>query len=173
MRHPLLGIKAGLELLSRTLGPQLTGLDVFRLVSSQVARLEELLRTWQDLFASPLSGASTFAVEPIVSRALDLFGHRLRPFGDRFSYAPHAEAKGHGIAQALLHATSNVVANALDEAERSQGRLLVRVLDAGQKVEVRVSDEGSGIAAPDRARIFEPRFTTKKGGSGLGLYIAH
>jgi signal transduction histidine kinase len=173
MRHPLLGIKAGLELLSRALGPQLTGLDDFRLVGSQVSRLEELVRTWQDLFASPLSGAVTFAVEPVVARALDLFGHRLRPLGDRFSYAPDKEAKGHGVAQALLHATSNLVANALDEAERGPGRLLVRVLDAVQQVEVRVSDEGSGIAAANRERIFERRFTTKERGSGLGLYIAH
>src|SRR5207237_5925034 len=133
MRHPLLGIKGGLELLSRALGPQLTSLDDFRLVTAQVARLEELLRSWQDLFSSPLSGAATFAVEPVVSRALDLFGHRLRPFGDRFSYAPHAEAKGHGVAQALLHATSNLVANALDEAERGPARLLVRVLHAGHQ----------------------------------------
>jgi signal transduction histidine kinase len=173
MRHPLFGIKAGLELLSRSLGTQLTGLDDFRLVSSQVARLEELLRTWQDLFASPLSGTATFSVEPVVSRALDLFGHRLRAFGDRFSYVPHAQAMGHGIPQALLHATSNVVANALDEAERTEGRLLVRVLDGEEQVEVRVSDEGSGIVAANRERIFEPRFTTKERGSGLGLYIAH
>jgi signal transduction histidine kinase len=173
MRHPLLGIKAGLELLSRALGPQLTGLDDFRLVGSQVSRLEELVRTWQDLFASPLSGAVTFGVEPVVSRALDLFGHRLRPLGDRFSYVPDADAKGHGVAQALLHATSNLVANALDEAERGPGRVLVRVLDAAQQVEVRVSDEGSGIAAANRERIFERRFTTKERGSGLGLYIAH
>jgi len=173
MRHPLLGIKGGLELLSRALGPQLTSLDDFRLVTAQVARLEELLRSWQDLFASPLSGAATFAVEPVVSRALDLFAHRLRPFGDRFSYVPDAAVKAHGVAQALLHATSNLVANALDEAERGAGRLLVRVLVAAQQVEVRVSDDGSGIATADRDRIFERRFTTKERGSGLGLYIAH
>jgi len=173
MRHPLLGIKAGLELLSRELGPQLTGLDDFRLVAAQVARLEELLRTWQDLFASPLSGAATFAVEPVVSRALDLFGHRLRPFGDRFTYAPHPEAKAHGVAQALLHATVNLVANAVDETEGGPGRLLVRVLDAEDQVEVRVSDDGPGVLPAHRGRIFDRRFTTKKRGSGLGLYIAH
>jgi signal transduction histidine kinase len=173
MRHPLLGIKAGLELLSRELGERLTGLDDFRLVGAQVARLEELLRTWQDLFASPLSSAATFAVEPVVSRALDLFGHRLRPFGARFSYAPHSGAKAHGVPQALLHATMNLVANAVDETESGPGRLLVRVLDAANEVEVRVSDEGSGILPANRERIFDRRFTTKERGSGLGLFIAH
>src|SRR5205823_6703074 len=67
----------------------------------------------------------------------------------------------------------NLVANAVDEAERSQGRVLVRVLDAAHQIEVRVSDEGSGIVAANRDRIFEPRFTTKERGNGLGLYIAH
>jgi len=173
MRHPLLGIKAGLELLSRELGAELTGLDDFRLVTAQVARMEELLRTWQDLFASPLSGAETFAVDPVVSRALDLFGHRLRPFGDRFSYASRPEAKAHGVAQALLHATMNLVANAVDETEHGPGRLMVRVLDADERIEVRVSDDGEGIHPAHRDRIFDRRFTTKKRGSGLGLYIAH
>jgi signal transduction histidine kinase len=172
MRHPLLGIKAGLELLSRSLGPQLTGHDDYRLVTGQVARLEELLRSWQDLFASPLTAAAPFDAELVVSRVLDLFSHRLRPLGARFSYAPQTDRKAHGIAQALLHATSNVVANALDEAERSQARVLVRLLDAGQSVEVRVSDDGGGIAPANRERIFEPRFSTKERGSGLGLYIA-
>ena len=172
IRHPLFGIKAGLELLARTLGRELTGLDDFRLVCTQVARLEELLRTWQDVFASPASAAATFAVEPVVSRALDLFGQRLRSLGNRFSYVPHAKAKGHGIAQALFHATSNVVANALDEADRAHCKVLVRVLDGEHEVEVRVSDDGSGIVPDHCEHIFEPRFTTKARGSGLGLYIA-
>jgi two-component system nitrogen regulation sensor histidine kinase NtrY len=172
MRHPLLGIKAGLVLLSRTLGPQLTGLDDFRLVTDQVGRLEELLRTWQDLFASPLTKSASFAVGPVVSRALDLFGHRVRPLGERFTYDGQVEATGYGIAQAFFHATSNVVANALDEAERSGGKVLVRVLDGEREVEVRVSDDGSGIDDAHRELVFEPRFTTKDCGNGLGLYIA-
>jgi signal transduction histidine kinase len=172
LRHPLLGIKAGLVLLSRTLGSQLTGLDDFRLVTDQVARLEELLRTWQDLFASPLTQSASFAVGPVVSRALDLFGHRVRPLGERFTYDRRVEAMGYGIAQALFHATSNVVANALDEAEQSGGKVLVRVLDGERDVEVRVSDDGSGIDAAHRDLVFEPRFTTKDCGNGLGLYIA-
>jgi signal transduction histidine kinase len=146
MRHPLLGIKAGLELLSRSLGTELTRHDDFRLVTGQVARLEELLRSWQDLFASPLTVATSFDAELVVSRVLDLFSHRLRPLGARFSYAPQTTAKVRGIAQALL--------------------------DSGHAVEVRVSDDGSGIAETDRERIFERRFSTKALGSGLGLYIA-
>ena len=43
---------------------------------------------------------------------------------------------------------------------------------AGDRVEVRVADQGPGIAAADLAQIFDPYFTTKRGGTGLGLPIA-
>jgi PAS domain S-box-containing protein len=47
-------------------------------------------------------------------------------------------------------------------------------LDAGRRfVRIIVRDEGSGIPEADRQRIFDPYFTTKAGGSGLGLTTCH
>ena len=40
-----------------------------------------------------------------------------------------------------------------------------------QKLRITVSDNGSGIPEADRDRLFEPNFTTKSGGMGLGLAI--
>src|SRR5688500_8846133 len=42
----------------------------------------------------------------------------------------------------------------------------------GQAVAIAVEDEGKGVAAEDRERIFEPYVTTKATGTGLGLAIA-
>jgi signal transduction histidine kinase len=38
---------------------------------------------------------------------------------------------------------------------------------------VRVEDRGSGISAEHLKTVFEPFFTTRQGGTGLGLYICH
>ena len=52
MRHPLLGIKAGLELLALRVGAAATGTEEWRMVTAQTARLEELFRTYQGLFTA-------------------------------------------------------------------------------------------------------------------------
>jgi len=45
--------------------------------------------------------------------------------------------------------------------------------DAYKRIEIRVSDTGTGISERDLAHIFDPYFTTKSTGTGLGLAIAH
>jgi two-component system sensor histidine kinase HydH len=61
------------------------------------------------------------------------------------------------------------------EAMDHGGVLTVRAeaAAAGRRMEIRVSDTGSGIRPEDLPNIFEPYFTTKPGGTGLGLAIAH
>ena len=51
------------------------------------------------------------------------------------------------------------------------GALTLRGRRAGATVQLDVCDTGSGIPPEQRARIFEPLYTTKAGGTGLGLYI--
>ncbi len=67
----------------------------------------------------------------------------------------------------------NLVDNAID-ATRSQGRVVVATeYDRGEgRVRLSVADDGPGIRAEDREKLFVPHFSTKKGGSGLGLSIA-
>ena len=51
------------------------------------------------------------------------------------------------------------------------GTLTLRGHRSGATVQLDVCDTGSGIPPEQRARIFEPLYTTKAGGTGLGLYI--
>jgi len=73
------------------------------------------------------------------------------------------------IRQALL----NIVKNAM-ESIRAQGRVALSVSKEGSRwVAVRISDTGIGLDPKDLDRIFEPDFTTKEKGLGLGLALAH
>jgi signal transduction histidine kinase len=69
----------------------------------------------------------------------------------------------------------NLILNGLDamtSVATDRRRLLVRTAAAAGYVEVSVTDTGGGIAEGTLARIFEPFFSTKRDGMGLGLSIA-
>ena len=64
----------------------------------------------------------------------------------------------------------NLVKNAID-AMKGRGNLDVVILDEGKVLKIRVSDSGKGIPKNQFRRIFEPGFTTKRRGWGLGLSL--
>lgn len=66
----------------------------------------------------------------------------------------------------------NLFLNALG-AVASGGRVIIqtRFLAPEKYIEVEVIDDGPGISTVDRDRVFEPFFTTRKDGVGLGLYL--
>lgn len=65
----------------------------------------------------------------------------------------------------------NLVKNSVD-AMQNKGAVNVFVTDSDSRVTISVSDTGPGIAKPLHKRIFEPGFTTKTRGWGLGLSLA-
>jgi two-component system NtrC family sensor kinase len=64
----------------------------------------------------------------------------------------------------------NLILNAV-QACHSGGRVTVTT-DAGERIRIRVADTGCGIRAENRARIFEPFFSLREGGTGLGLFLS-
>ncbi|MGM0635736.1 MAG: sensor histidine kinase [Bacteroidota bacterium] len=70
----------------------------------------------------------------------------------------------------LIRVVTNLVKNALQATnEKDQARILVEIKSEEKEVSLSVSDNGRGISEENQAKIFEPKFTTKSGGMGLGL----
>jgi PAS domain S-box-containing protein len=70
----------------------------------------------------------------------------------------------------LQHALINLLLNAV-QACKPGGRVSVGV-EAGDAIRIRVTDNGCGIAAENRKRIFDPFFSVRQGGTGLGLFLS-
>jgi PAS domain S-box-containing protein len=70
----------------------------------------------------------------------------------------------------LRQACLNLVRNAM-EAAGPEGYIRLSTSDLGDRVEIRVADDGCGITQEDLPHIFEPFFTTKRDGTGLGLAV--
>jgi signal transduction histidine kinase len=64
----------------------------------------------------------------------------------------------------------NLCRNAVDAMDGS-GRIIIEVSDLQQYVYIDISDTGKGIPRSSQKTIFEPGFTTKKRGWGLGLSL--
>ncbi len=75
----------------------------------------------------------------------------------------------------MIHALMNILSNAADAALAGRAAPRVSLIaSAGPRggVELVISDNGAGVAAEDRDRIFQPFFTTKADGTGVGLSFA-
>ena len=142
-------------------------------IRTQLARLEDLVqdrlslmrigqlaRTLQDLGAV-LQAWATAWQELAAARGVTLQVEGVATLGQ---VAFHSTT----LHRALL----NLVQNALDAMEPG-GTLSVRGQATATQVQLHVQDTGVGIPTAQHARIFEPLYTTKPGGSGLGLYIVH
>ena len=110
----------------------------------------------------------------VVQPALQLVAHQARD-------ASVSIRVGSGISQMSVHADPvrleqvfvNLLTNALDAVAGARERWIV--LDAagsGDTVEISVADSGPGVPADSRDRIFEPMYTTKEPGAGLGLGLS-
>jgi signal transduction histidine kinase len=65
----------------------------------------------------------------------------------------------------------NLLLNAIEAVDAQSGRIGVEARDAGAGQSILVTDNGRGIAAADREQIFEPYFTKRADGTGLGLAL--
>jgi signal transduction histidine kinase len=74
----------------------------------------------------------------------------------------------------LRRILENLIGNAVDAARAGGGSVMVKIAPADdwERVRIEVEDDGPGLTPGELARVFEDFFTTKPGGTGLGLSVA-
>ena len=114
----------------------------------------------------------------VLQAAVGLVGNKLKKATTRFKFSlPRGPVMVLGNFQRLEQVVVNVLINAC-EALTSTDQPIEAVLTRDEKAglaELRVTDQGAGIAEEDLKHIFDPFFTTKRdqGGTGLGLSVSH
>ncbi len=146
-------------------------LNKLALVSGQLQRIRTTLRELVE-FSRPASTArSRVALGEVLDEALNIAKYYKRTRGRIASPAlPPDLPPLYGVRDQLVQVFLNLVLNAIDATDKD-GRVELGVARTAGGVEVEVRDDGSGIRPEDAARLFQPYFTTKKHGTGLGLFV--
>ncbi len=175
VRNPLFSISATVDALESEFGQRPEFAEYSVLLRSQVGRLTQLMRDLLD-YGKPsvLRPAPTRFVD-VVRRATRSCFALARERQVRVEEEVPVEMPPLAIEAARVEqAVENLLANAIQHGPSgSVVRVRAAVEAAGGQATVRctVEDEGPGIAAEDRDRLFEPFFSRRKGGTGLGLPI--
>ena len=177
IRNPLGVIKGSAEMLNQKLGSaDPLSSELAGYISSEVNRLSALVSRFLD-FARPLHADPEPAeITAILDRALKSVAEQWKggPVRVTRKYSPRlplAVLDENLCEQVFV----NLVQNAYEAMGDAGGELHVSVepLESGalRRIEVRLADSGPGIPTEQREQIFNPFFTTKKSGVGLGLSI--
>lgn len=141
-------------------------------IEGEVARLHRSLEVLLAHTRPPAEEAERFALQEAISE----LEHLLRPQARQQRVEVRVEQPPQtlllvGRRDQIEQALVNVAVNAL-EAMPEGGELALAVTAEEQEVIVTIHDTGPGIPAENRETIFDMHMTTKKNGSGIGLYAA-
>ncbi len=175
VRNPLNAAKLQLELLERRLrrtdsDPRL--LQAAELVHQEIARLTLLLNEFLS-FARPADLSTTSADLVALTRhviELERPAAALREV--TIELAAPAQIDADVDATKIHQVVQNLLRNAI-EASPTGGQVAVDLAAVPGGVTLRVRDQGPGIPPDVEARMFEPFFSTKEGGTGMGMAIVH
>ena len=176
IKNPLTPIQLNAEHLRRVhadrgepLGPVLQ--ECVATILTQVRLLRQIASEFSAFASSPTARPSAIDVPELLGEVIDPYraglSERIRFEVDVPPNLPRVQADRTLIARSL----TNIVENAL-HAMPSTGVLSVTARGDDGRVRVRVSDNGVGMDPEALERVFEPYFSTKASGTGLGLPIA-
>ncbi len=146
-------------------------LNKLALVSGQLQRIRTILRELVE-FSRPASTVrARVSLGEVLDEALNIAKYYKRTRGRIASPAlPPDLPPLYGVRDQLVQVFLNLVLNAIDATDKG-GHVTLDVARTANGVEVAVRDDGCGISGEDVGRLFQPYFTTKKHGTGLGLFV--
>jgi signal transduction histidine kinase len=171
IKNPLTSMRIAVDQLERADGPMGSrAVTAIQVLAAETDRLERLAKEFSEFGRLPEGPQS----EIDILELLEELGRTSVPDGVDVRITAHgAQRTLLGHYEPLRRAFSNLYRNAA-EAMQGHGAIDVTVTGgngAGAGLTVTIADHGPGIPADLRQRVFEPYFTTKSDGTGLGLAL--
>jgi len=179
IRNPLNAISMASQRLQREYLPceedkvqefgRLTGV-----IRDEIRRLNVIIEDFLTFSRSRRLELREFSLTEVVQKLVRLMGEEARARGISLSVKSMQDSLMVPMdVDKLQQALINIIKNAIESIEGAGSVDIAVERQAGERAVIRVSDTGSGLAPEEVEKIFDPDYTTKEKGLGLGLPIAH
>ncbi|MBQ4822078.1 HAMP domain-containing sensor histidine kinase [Aquimarina sp. MMG016] len=170
IKNPLTPMRLTVQSFQRKFDPQDPGIEqkikeYSDTLIQQIDTMSSIASAFSNFAQMPAQKSETLDVIKIVGLALDIFNE---------DYIIFPSEKEEIIAKfdrtQLIRVVTNLVKNAIQAIpEDRTPKIIVDVFSENGEVVITVADNGVGITEENKKKIFEPKFTTKSSGMGLGL----
>jgi two-component system sensor histidine kinase PilS (NtrC family) len=172
IRNPLASLTGAIEVLTSNIAAEETRDRLAGIVLRESDRLNQIIRGFLEYARPAPLALDTLDVAHVLDDVLLLLEHRATSPSLKITrdFPPSIPWRidGDQFKQALWNLCLNAA-----EAMPEGGELSVGAVVQGNRLEVSVTDTGEGIAPADLQHVFEPFFSTKPEGTGLGLALVH
>ena len=174
LNNPLQGVQNCLHLAGREDLPEEKRKEYFDLARSELERLMETSRRMLDFYRPNASTQTQVNIVDLLEYVLSLMYKQMAEakvtiVKDIREDLPLITAVGSQIQQVFI----NLILNAADAMLPEGGELRITARTWEDHIELLFQDSGKGISNKEQANIFEPFFSTKDGGTGLGLTVSY
>lgn len=171
VRNPLTNLTLALEQLKDEIPPEVDDADLYlSIIRRNANRIGQLITDLLNSSKPKDLKLIQLSLNETVDRALALVGDRLKLQNMKLvkkldKNLPEVALDADQINVALL----NLFINAIEAMKPDEGKLTVVTRQEDEKVSLTIKDNGKGMSAEEMSRLFEPFFTGKEEGTGLGL----
>lgn len=168
---PLTGISSYCQLILDT-PEDPENIELIEKVQEQVLRANKIIRSLLDFSRQKGEQPIELDLNKIIAESIALVEHKLKRKNITLKQDFLFHRKIYGFASRLQQMFINLLINAADAIDNSEGVISISGMEDNEELSIRIKDNGMGIQPEDLDKIFDPFFTTKEMGKGTGLGLS-
>ena len=165
IRNPLSNIKIAKELLSKQIEPNEKNKENLKSMERGIERITHQVESVLGHLKNIHLEKNNCELDAIMQNVISSINI---PKNIKLNFLK-TSIKVNGNSDALFRIFQNLILNSIQAIEKEKGDILIEILETDESVIINVQDSGEGISKDKINRIFEPLYTTKLEGTGLGL----
>lgn len=173
LNNPLTAVTGYAELLAEE--ENTTAREHALVILNEARRMKQIIESLMRFRKASPAGKEPLAVELLLADIEKVARHELDRAHVELELripreVPRVKADGEQMRQVFLQIVRNAIASLQEASEETRRQLQVKVATSGKTVQVTFADNGPGFVEP--ARVFDPFFTTRQPGEGVGLGLS-